>query len=109
MNALNKYGWVFAIAALLLLALLLMMPKPTAEGSCAVSCTSHQVGAMDYEMDAVDICGAGCLIDRIEVGIQHPWLVTCKCCQCVGDAMLALPPCGGSPLGPVYRVLGVCV
>jgi hypothetical protein len=116
MNALNKYGWLFAVVALVLLLLLFMMPKPTATGSCDISCSSDSV-VIPYEqgneIDTSGVCPSTCDCCEITMVTEDlatdGWKVYYKCCNCVGDAELALPACDTSPLGPIYRILGMCV
>lgn len=108
--ALRRLWWIFAIFAIVAIILLMFYPKPSAEGSCYPQCSTKQVGVIDvYDLDAQAVCGTGCLIEGIDVGVQHPFLVTCKCCDCIGDTDLALPSCGNSQLGFIYKWLGACV
>lgn len=111
MKQINRFGWLFAIIAFILLLMLFWYPQPSATGSGQLQCTTHTTQIDDiYYVDAEEVCGAGCLIDKITLGdIQGLPVATCKCCTCSGSGELVKPSCDTSPLSMLYKWLGACV
>lgn len=111
MKQLNRFGWLFAIVALILFLMLLWYPKPTASGSGHISCTTHTAEVTDpFYVDASEVCGDGCLVESISSQIQGVPTAVCKCCTCSGDASLVKAQCDdNNPMSMLYRWLGACV